>query len=266
MKRVLASLFMLIGIGALPVAAVSHAQQGTVFEAPFDPGFCGDRLLRVYDGDFEQFWNFLRQQGFAAVPEFVWSVPAKGNEGPEDWRARALQCVLEIERANLTDDSVETRYAAGYMLWFGTPSVGFDREADGAPGVRQRAYQMLMDVARDGSQEARVALVQVYVEMVRVADRRHAYGGKSRTEPTIPDWFPSSDRILVSLDRYAKSGALPQAYLAIATIYSERAQLAASVGYDHAGRPVTEPDPRLEAAATAYRQAWRDSQAQASAS
>ena len=266
MKRALGILFAALGIGFSPISATAYAQQGTVFEAPFDPGYCGDQLMRLYDGDFERFWNFERQQGFAAVPEFVWSVPVRGAETAEDWRARAYQCVLEIERANLTDDSVETRYSTGYLLWFGTPSIGFDKEPDGAPGIRERAYMMLMGAARDGSQEARVALLQVYVEMVRVIDRQNAFAGKSGATPTIPNWFPTSERVLVSLDRYAKTGVIPEAYLAVATIYSERYQLAASLGYDHVGRAVTAPDPRLEKAAEAYRKVWRDSQAQASAS
>lgn len=266
MKRMFAHGLTALAIGLLPVVNSADVRADNVFNAPFDPAYCGARLNRVYDGDFSQFWNFLQQQGFAAVPEFTWSVDNLPGETPEDWRGRALQCVLEIERANLSDEALVTRYSTGFMLWFGTPSVGFDREFDGGPGVRQRAYTMLLDAARDGSREASAALVQVYVEMVRVADRRRAYGSKAGSAPEIPDWFPSTDQILSDLDQQAKSGQMPSAYLAIATIYDDRAQLAELAGHDHEGRAVSGPDPRLIAAAQAYRKAWRDLNAQASAS
>lgn len=250
----LVALFCFAGAVSPPAAA----DMGTVFEAPFDPAHCGERLNRLYDGEFESFWNFIGQQGFAAAPEFIWSVPILKNEAPKAWQDRARECVIEIERANQRDDRVETRYAVGYALWFGTPTLRLDREEDGTPSLRERAFRMVQEAAKAGSRPAIEALTQIYVEMVRITDRRRAYGGKTNTAPTIPKWFPPPERILAALDRQAKSGGLPRAFLAIALIYSERRQLADSVGYDHQGRAVSEPDPRLRGVIQAYERAWRD--------
>lgn len=235
----------------------SPAWADTVFEAPLDPATCGDRLNRLYDGDFEQFWTFVFRQGYSGVPEYAWSTPERAGESPEDWKRRARQCLLEVERANQRDDRIEMRYSVGYFLWFGTTSMGFDKEPDGSPGVRERGYRMLRQAMTDGSDQALEAIIQVHLEMVQLGDQRMALAGKKGVQARLPEWWPERDRLLVSLDRLAKSGH-PSAYLAISAIYSERALLASATGHDHNGRPVSGPDPRLIEASKAYRKAWED--------
>lgn len=227
----------------------------SVFEAPLDPATCGDRLNRLYDGDFEQFWSFVLRQGYSGVPEYAWSTPERAGESPEDWKVRAWQCLLEVERANQRDDRLEMRYAVGYFLWFGTKSQGFDKQPDGTPGIRERGYRMLRQAMTDGSDPALEAIIQVHLEIVQLGDQRMALAGKKGVPARLPEWWPERDQLLVSLDRLAKSGH-PSAFLAISAIYSERALLASATGHDHNGRPVSGPDPRLIEASKAYRKAW----------
>lgn len=234
------------------------ARAETVFDAPFDPADCGERLIALYDGRFDVYWNFVRQQGYTGVPEFAWSAPQQPDESNADWQARALQCLLEVERANRRDESVGNRYALGHFLWFGTTSLGFEKTADGSPGVRERGYRYLRSAAEDGDRGAVHALIQAHMEMVQLIDQRFAYAGKADTEARIPDWWPERDAMLRSLDQLAKSG-YPEAYLAVAAIFSERALLARTTGHDHQGRAVRAPDPRLEEAAEAYRAAYERS-------
>lgn len=252
-----------IALGALALVVGLSITGGTslraesVFDAPFDPSGCGERLNRLYDGDFEQFWAFVLRHGYSGVPEYGWSVPEQDGESPEDWRTRAQHCVLEVERANQRDASAETRFSLGYFLWFATPSMGFEDEANGGPGVRERGYNMLRDVAQEGHERASEALIQVYMELVRLTDQRMALAGKNGTELKLPSWWPNRDRVILVLDRMAKSGH-PSAYLAIAAIYSDRALLVGATGHDHNGNSVSGPDPRLIDASKAYRKAWQD--------
>lgn len=247
----------LVLAGGLAFGTDRSALAETVFDAPFDPASCGERLNRLYDGDFEQFWAFVLRHGYSGVPEYGWSVPEKDGETAEDWRIRAQQCVLEVERANQRDDNADTRYALGYFLWFATPSMGFGDEVNGAPGIRERGYNMLRETAQRGHEDATEALIQVYMELVRLTDQQLALAGKNGTEVKLPSWWPNRDRVILVLDRMAKSG-YATAYLAISAIYSERALLVGSTGHDHNGNAVSGPDPRLIDASRAYRQAWQD--------
>lgn len=251
--RAFGVLFILTGL--LLSGASTRAE--SVFEAPLDPANCGERLNRLYDGDFEQFWAFVLRQGYSGVPEYAWSTPEREGETPEDWRQRARQCLLEVERANQRDDRIEMRVAVGYFLWFGTTSLGFDKEPDGTPGIRERGYRMLRQAMTDGSDRALEAIIQVHLEMVQLGDQRMALAGKKGVPARLPAWWPERERLLLSLDRLAKSGH-PSAYLAISAIYSERALLASATGHDHNGRPVSGPDPRLIEASKAYRKAWEN--------
>ena len=229
----------------------------SVFEAPFEPAQCGERLNRLYDGDFEQFWNYILRQGYTGAPEFAWSTPELAGETLEAWRKRAYQCVLEVERANHHDDRAEIQYAVGYFLWFGTTSLGYEKEPDGQPGVRERGYRLLSQTAADGFRPAMETNIQVHLEMVQSVDQRIAYAARAGKTVTLPDWWPDRDRLILSLDRAAKSG-FSSAYLAISSIYSERALLVGATGHDHNGNPATSPDPRLISAPKAYRKAWED--------
>ncbi|MDF1748901.1 MAG: hypothetical protein P1V34_08520, partial [Alphaproteobacteria bacterium] len=239
------------------IFSVRPAVAETIFEAPFDPAHCGERLNRLYDGDFDQFWNYIMRQGYTGAPEFAWSTPELPGESPEEWRKRAYQCMLEVERANQRDDRPEVRYAVGYFLWFGTVSLGYEKESDGSPGMRERGYRLLSQTATDGYKPAMETLIQVHLEMVQSVDQRIAYAARAGKTISLPDWWPARDRIILALDRAAKSG-YSTAYLAISSIYSERALLVGATGHDHNGKPATAPDPRLIAAAKAYRKAWED--------
>jgi len=251
------------GLAAFFALALAYGAGGvsasaeTVFDAPLDPAYCGERLNRLYDADFSHFWNYIATQGYTGAPEYAWSTPEKPGENPEDWRERAYQCLLEVERANRRDDTLEIQYALGYFLWFSTSSMGFEKEADGSPGVRERGYTMLRTASENGLADATETLIQVYLEMVQSADQRVAYAARQGKSVTLPDWWPERDRIILHLDKAAKSG-YTSAYLAISSIYSERALLVGATGHDHNGRPATEPDPRLISAAMAYRKAWED--------
>lgn len=244
-----------IATGILAVSLVARGQDN-VFSAPMDPANCGERLIHLYDGDFSAFWNFIDQQGYSGAPEFAWSAPERDGESPEDWSIRAYECLIEVERANRTDDSVETRYAVGYFLWFGTQSLGFETDDSGEAGVRERAYRLLREVAEEGYAPAREALIQAHLTMVRLADQRVAMAASRGTIVEMPGWWPERSSLLLWLDRMAKTDH-PSAFLAISTIYSERALLPGSTGRDHNGNPATEPDPKLIEAAKAYREAWR---------
>jgi hypothetical protein len=248
-------LLVAIAAGAV-VAWGQDAERDNVFSAPMDPANCGERLIHLYDGDFSGFWNFIDQQGYSGAPEFAWSAPERDGETPDDWRTRAYECLIEVERANRTDDSVETRFAVGYFLWFGTQSLGFETEASGEAGVRERAYRLLRGVADEGYRPAREALIQAHLTMVRLADQRVAMAASRGDIAELPGWWPRTGDILIWLDRMAKTD-YPSAFLAISTIYSERALLPGSTGRDHNGHEATEPDPKLIEAAKAYREAWR---------
>ncbi|HBM12089.1 MAG TPA: hypothetical protein DD390_05290 [Rhodospirillaceae bacterium] len=246
----------MILVGALFLFA-RPALSESVFEAPFEPAKCGERLNRLYDGDFDQFWNYVLRQGYTGVSEFAWSTPEMPGESSEEWRVRAYQCVLEVERANHHDDRPEIQYALGYFLWFGTTSLGYDKEPDGKPGIRERGYRLLSETAADGYKPAKETIIQVHLEMVQSVDQRIAYAARAGKTVTLPDWWPDRDRLILSLDRAAKSG-FSSAYLAISSIYSERALLVGATGHDHNGNPATSPDPRLISAAKAYRKAWEE--------
>ncbi|MEQ8443818.1 MAG: hypothetical protein RIM33_07040 [Alphaproteobacteria bacterium] len=231
----------------------------SVFDPPLNPATCGDRLNRLYDGDFTQFWTYVERHGFTAVVDFAWATPERDGESFEDWRVRAYDCVLEVERANHLDETAEMAYALGYFMWFATASIGFNDDDIGGPDVRERAYRRLRNAASAGSDPAREALIQVHLDMVRMADQRVAYAARNQTEASLPDWWPPRDQILQSLDRMAKSG-YDSGFLAIATIYSDRALLVTSTGFDHNGQAASEPDARLIEASRAYRQVWEERQ------
>lgn len=264
-RRYLGASLALSLLAAASAFGTASARAESVFESPLDPGTCGERLMLLYDGDFDQFWNYVSTQGFSGVPEYAWSTPDLPGETPEEWRKRALQCMLEVERANQLDDTPEVKYALGYFLWFGTASVGFDKEADGSPGIRERGYNLLRDASAAGNRQATNALIQAYVQIVQLGDRQMAYGGRSGNPVTLPNWWPERNAILISLDHLAKSG-YTDAYLAISAVYSERALLVVETHHDHNGNRATTPDPRLIEASRAYRKAWEDRRSQSPAS
>lgn len=248
----------LAALGLFLVADSGPSRAETIFDAPFDPATCGDRLNRLYDGNFDQFWNYIQRQGYTGAAEYAWSAPERDGETAEEWRKRARQCLLEVERANQRDDTVAMRHALGYFLWFGTSSSGFAKEPDGSPGVRERGYRMLHSAATEGNEKAAEAMIQVYLEMVQLADQKVAYAARNgAANPDIPDWWPPRDKVLTALDRMAKT-RYPSAFLAISSIYSERALLPGATGHDHNGNQTSEADPRLVEASRAYRKAWLD--------
>ncbi|NMM45891.1 hypothetical protein HH303_15445 [Rhodospirillaceae bacterium KN72] len=256
----------LAGLATITLAGTPslRAEGEGVFSSPVDPKACGERLNTMISGDFAPFWSFVDRHGYSGVTDYVSSVPELPGESSEDWGKRSLQCVLEVERSNKRSDTVETRLALGYLLWFGTANRGCEcgDAEDGGPDARERGYTMMRSAADDGYDPAIEALIQVYMEMATTEDRLHAYAGRLGKEPEdIPDWWPKSDRLLLALDRMAKTGHA-SAYLAISAIYSERALLVGATGHDHLGNPAKSPDPRLIEASKAYRKVWEEKRAE----
>lgn len=251
----LAGLAMLAFAGAASLRAEGEG----VFSAPVDPKACGERLNTMISGDFAPFWTFVEGHGFSGVIDYVSSVPELPGESSEEWGERSLQCLLEVERSNKRSNTVETRLALGYLLWFGTANRGCEcgDAEDGGPDARERGYIMLRSAADDGYEPAIEALIQVYMEMATTEDRLYAYAGRLGKAPDIPDWWPKADRLLLALDRMAKTGHA-SAYLAISAIYSERALLVGATGHDHLGNPAKAADPRLIDASKAYRKVWEE--------
>jgi len=258
----MAAFTLVMALGLAGTGDTRAWAEESVFDPPLNPATCGDRLNRLYDGDFTQFWTYVDRHGTVGIVDFAWSAPEREDESFEDWRVRAYDCVLEVERANHLDETAEMAYALGHFMWFAMSAVGFDEVDTTGPGVRERAYRRLRNAAAAGSEPARESLIQVHLDMVRLADQRVAYAARNGTQATLPDWWPQRDEILLSLDRMAKSG-YDAGFLAIATIYSDRALLVTSIGFDHNGQAADEPDARLIEASRAYRQVWEERQAQA---
>lgn len=223
----------------------------------FDPTSCGERHQRLFSGDFEQFWTYVELHGWNGVSEFAWSVPQGANESDANWRERARQCFLEVERRNPAKGDPKKLYTLGYFLWHGGVAFGFDREANKRPGVRERGYRMLLTSRKKGFDKAFEALIGVHYDMIRAIDTA-ALRGKQGARPSegpvgarVPEWWPKAERLLQDLETTGAKG-YGGAYLSLATIYRERWLTSKYFGIDHLGHVVDAPDPALKVAFERY--------------
>lgn len=257
------ALLLAAGIG-LPSASPQGQEGGIMLvKAPppapedFDPDRCGERHLRLFKGDFDQFWAYAERHGWTGVGEFAWSVPQGPTEPDDDWRARAKQCFLEVERRNRHRTDVVDFYSLGYFLWHGGTVFGFERDPEKQPGVRERGYRMLLSARQRGYDKAALALVGVHYTMVRAVDTAVLRRMRDGTDPSpTPNWWPTTARLLEDLNAMGAM-RIAGAYLSLASIYRERWLMAEYFGIDHEGNAVDEPDPELKKAANIYTH-WYD--------
>lgn len=250
-------------IGALALALtlgawLAHAHPGPDGPPPapdgFEPARCGERHLRLFEGDFDQFWSYVERHGWGGVGEFAWSVPQAETEPEAEWRARAKECFLEVERRNHHRTEPVGLYTLGYFLWHGGVVFGFERDPEKQPGVRERGYRMLLKARQVGFEKAAYALVGVHFSMIRAIDTaalRHSRAQGAEHPPPPPDWWPSNDRLLQDLNAMGSRG-IAAAYLSLSAIYRERWLMAEYFGVDHLGRKVEHPDPALKRAYETY--------------
>ncbi|MBP5858876.1 hypothetical protein KAJ83_17790 [Marivibrio halodurans] len=225
--------------------------------ADFQPEKCGERHLRLFDGNFDQFWSYAERHGWTGVGEFAWSVPHPEGEADAVWRARAKQCFLEVERRNMGRSDVVSLYTLGYFLWHGGTAFGFERDPAKQPGVRERGYRMLLRARQMGYEKASLALVGVHYSMVRALDTAALRRMRDGTDPSpTPEWWPSTDRLLEDLNAMGAKG-LAGAFLSLSSIYRERWLMAEYFHIDHKGEPVRGPDPDLLKASNVYTH-WYD--------
>jgi len=251
---VASALFLLISLTVVfgPRVGVAEVVPPPAPEG-FNPKLCGERHQRLFASDFDQFWGYAERHGWNGVGEFAWSVPHPPEENDADWRARAKQCFLEVERRNRSWTTPEGLYTLGYFLWHGGVVFGFERDLKKQPGVRERGYRKLLRARQLGFESASIALIGVHYTMVRAIDTavlRGARDGSGEASP-VPPWWPPTTRLLQDLNTMGAFG-LPGAYLSLSAIYRERWLMAQYFGVDHTGRPVEAPDPALQNAALIY--------------